>query len=145
VNPYLQILEQHYDFALGKRRIDPESSPIRPVVESYSHTLYLHAGKTHTMYKVLKRKKYVAIFERVVIGPKSDYDIYRSIGDDFLDHIVDLVGNDGLISSLVFTKCLFRYDRRCEFRDFSKRITWRPLNSHTSKYVMATSLMSLKL
>ena len=114
VKPYLDVMEQHYDIHCWKRVVDPDSTPIRQVVDSVYHTLYLYTGKTHTMYEVLNRKKCVALFERVLIGPQtstSGENSHRPIHNKFLDSIVSLVVRDRLISSLVFTKCLLRYNQ----------------------------------
>ena len=108
--PILAVMEEYYDFLLQQHGTIDSLATIRRE-ESLFRTLYLYAGQTHTIRRVLEREKCVAIFDKVVINHIDPDDPPAMIGDDVLNRIVDLVVNRRAISSLTVFGCYLRLDQ----------------------------------
>ena len=106
IEPILTLMEEYYDSIVQQQQpLDP-SYNIRQV-ESPFRTLYLEIGSELTL-QILERTKWIALFEKVIIRQSS---IDAPISRDVFDRIVDLVVNEGVISSLGVHGCVLEYDQ----------------------------------
>ena len=99
---YDSISFQQQQQLLLQRPIDPMTNIQR--VESSFDTLYF----THNQSSLVQRKKCFALFKTVVLQYFYLHDESSDVkGCDFFDHFMEMVLNDGLISSLKFEYCAF--------------------------------------
>jgi hypothetical protein len=103
---FIRVMENYYDSIVGLRSQDPSHESKR--VESRLHTLFLCADNLEAVERVLKRKKFVGLFEKVEFLGESDR---ARIDDDALGRINNLIVKEGVISSLeVSDFCLWGDD-----------------------------------